>query len=1327
MSSSITLSAATRQNLLSLQDTASLLSTTQSRLSTGKKVNSALDNPTNFFTAQSLTSRSTDLSALLDGLSNGVQVIQSANQGITSIQKLLDNAKSTASQALADKSGGSGGIQGGVGAQAAKASSTAALTSLGTTVNGATTFDLSGPGKDASLNVSLDGGKTNTLIRLDSSAFSSSGLDLTKVTSDQLLANINAQIKASSQLSGKVTAAVGSDGRLNFTTTSVGSSAKIAVAGAGSSTIDIGFGKASGTPTAAKVTAANALGATTDFSDGASASLTLSDGIKTATVTLTKDSVIDDAGNTLGTSASQQNVLKAIQRQVTAAGIGATVSVDSSNKLTFTSTLSGPNAALTVTGGVDTTAGRSASSTGLGFTTFTPRGVTTTAGAAVPAINSSAGTLGGTPLTTTGTSGVTTFGKALPTGNTTTALPTGLSSTFTVNGKAITIDSTSTTSANGNPALGNAAKTSDILSAINKQLAAAGSTVTASQDATTGAIAFTDANKSNAAPTVAITSDYLGLLSTATDATFGNASPGSFDISGSKTGKFDVTVGGNTQTITINANSPKSGQATLGSSNSVTNADVADSINTQLKAGNIAARAYFDANNKLNIVASGNSTVAIANISDSGTQTSGVFSSSTAAAVTGTAATQTTTQNVAASTTEANAVSTLSAASFGSGNSAHTTFTVNGNSITIDGSSAYDSNPAHTLGSQSPPTNASLVAAINLKLAAIPNLSVTASLDTNNRLAFSDTSSAGTPPTVATSGSTNTDQLGLFGTPSKTTLTTALPISGSLDLSGGKAATFNVGSTTVTLNAAATNGSGGTLGNNATAGQLLKSINSQLGSSGYSAYLDANNKLAFVGPNTVSAPPVISTSSTATTNDTIGIGIGTGATAKAAAPAATTSGAFDLSGGKSSVFTIGDGTNTATVTINQESLLADGVTALGTAPTLANVTAAIQRQLDTNKTAGGAAAAVAATVAFDGSGNLTATSKAVGTGAQISLAGITDTAGIGLDVATPVNGTYTAGTGTAATGVTSSGTDPTDGSSVASLSGGLSLPASGAAVAANGNASFTLALGNNKAALISINGGANGLTSSALVDAINAAIGNDTGLSGNVQASLVNGKVQLATTASGSSQKLAVVGTGSTDIGFGTSSASKLTASGTDLGGSTGTSSVRAALAKQFNNILTQITQQAQDSSYNGINLLYRTSTNAQDNTLHLAFNEKNTSSLDVAGVKFDAQGLGLNAVTGDFQSDADINAAVENLNKASSTLRTQSSTFGSNLSVVQNRQDFTKSLTTILDTGAANLTNADLNEEAANSQALSTRNSLAVSALSLANQAQQGILQLLR
>src|SRR5947207_4419807 len=93
---SIVLSASVRQNLLSLQSTADLLATTQNRLATGKKVNTALDNPTNYFTAASLDSRASDINNLLDGIGNGVQVLQAANTGITSLQQLVDTAKSIA-------------------------------------------------------------------------------------------------------------------------------------------------------------------------------------------------------------------------------------------------------------------------------------------------------------------------------------------------------------------------------------------------------------------------------------------------------------------------------------------------------------------------------------------------------------------------------------------------------------------------------------------------------------------------------------------------------------------------------------------------------------------------------------------------------------------------------------------------------------------------------------------------------------------------------------------------------------------------------------------------------------------------------------------------------------------------------------------------------------------------------------------------------------------------------------------------------------------------------------------------------------------------------
>jgi len=102
MSSNITLTAAMRANLLSLQTTGTQLSTTQLDLSTGNKVNSALDNPVNFFAAQSLNQRASQLSALLDGMGQAVQTIQATNQGITSITSLVNQLTSITNSATQD-------------------------------------------------------------------------------------------------------------------------------------------------------------------------------------------------------------------------------------------------------------------------------------------------------------------------------------------------------------------------------------------------------------------------------------------------------------------------------------------------------------------------------------------------------------------------------------------------------------------------------------------------------------------------------------------------------------------------------------------------------------------------------------------------------------------------------------------------------------------------------------------------------------------------------------------------------------------------------------------------------------------------------------------------------------------------------------------------------------------------------------------------------------------------------------------------------------------------------------------------------------------------
>ena len=166
----------------------------------------------------------------------------------------------------------------------------------------------------------------------------------------------------------------------------------------------------------------------------------------------------------------------------------------------------------------------------------------------------------------------------------------------------------------------------------------------------------------------------------------------------------------------------------------------------------------------------------------------------------------------------------------------------------------------------------------------------------------------------------------------------------------------------------------------------------------------------------------------------------------------------------------------------------------------------------------------------------------------------------------------------------------------------------------------------------------------------------------------------------------------------------------------------RAGLINQYNNIIQQINTTAANSSFNGINLL-------NGDTLKLVFNETGKSVLTINGTNTNAAGLGLSALTvgTDFLDNGSANSVIASLDRASTTLRTEASTLGSNLSIVQIRQDFSKNLINVLQTGSANLTLADTNEEAANSQALSTRQSIAVSALALANQSQQSVLQLLR
>jgi flagellin-like hook-associated protein FlgL len=104
MATTVTLSAGVRSNLLSLQESAGLFQTTQTRLATGKKVNSALDNPTNYFTSANLQSRAGELSNLLDAMTNGINTVKAASNGLESITTTIQSMQATATQARQDAS-----------------------------------------------------------------------------------------------------------------------------------------------------------------------------------------------------------------------------------------------------------------------------------------------------------------------------------------------------------------------------------------------------------------------------------------------------------------------------------------------------------------------------------------------------------------------------------------------------------------------------------------------------------------------------------------------------------------------------------------------------------------------------------------------------------------------------------------------------------------------------------------------------------------------------------------------------------------------------------------------------------------------------------------------------------------------------------------------------------------------------------------------------------------------------------------------------------------------------------------------------------------------
>lgn len=163
----------------------------------------------------------------------------------------------------------------------------------------------------------------------------------------------------------------------------------------------------------------------------------------------------------------------------------------------------------------------------------------------------------------------------------------------------------------------------------------------------------------------------------------------------------------------------------------------------------------------------------------------------------------------------------------------------------------------------------------------------------------------------------------------------------------------------------------------------------------------------------------------------------------------------------------------------------------------------------------------------------------------------------------------------------------------------------------------------------------------------------------------------------------------------------------------------RASLESSFNELRRQLDFISRDAGYRGTNLLGGSS-------MTVYFNETRTSSLTVTGVDFTADGaLAIGAAN--FADIGDIETALEEIRAAMTLVRAQARSFGTNLNIIQTREDFTRNLINTLKEGSDKLVLADTNEEAAKLLALQTQLQLGITSLSLASQAQQAVLRLFR
>ena len=1342
MSSGVTLNAATRQNLLSLQGTAELVATTQNRLATGKKVNTALDNPTNFFTASALTNRSSNLSSLLDGISNGIQTIQAANTGLTKLQSLTNQLKSTAQQALASPN-----------AFTTKATSTSAVLSGATAANlvssGATVAlannavgTLTGANAPsapvaAALTGSVDYKPTASATKLSGGVYTPTVPTVATATGTAFTAPANAvagtavgDTYSASTGTLAITSGTGAAVTVNTLTgtdtiTQAVTKIQAALTAAGSTvTVAEGTGVNTGKIVFTGATNGDSLNvqgsnANTGFGTNAGSSVTSTGQFAAAqqTLTINGTNITIKGGNAGDTAAT---VLSNAAAAINAANVGASATGVSAavglgadaGKLVLTGKADGSN--FTAQGSANNTLG------------FAANAAPTTNG--VPAASQTL-TINGTQISIAGgatqaqamaainaQTGVTGVSAAQDPSNPSKIALTGKAdgSSFTVsasNAASSGFATATTTSSIAATVVGGAYSAAGIRATVTgtpftlpanavastvtgtaftlPANAVAGTAVGDTYSASTGTLAITSG--AGAAITVntltgtdtitqAVTKIQAALTaagSTVTVAEGTGGNTGKIVFTGATNGDSLNVQGSNTNTgFGNNAGSSVTSTGQSAATSATLTFGTGGTANTVTVTGGLAgstAKTLTDVMNAVNAQTNAvvNPTGVTATISGTGlalSKADGTSFTVTGGANTGFSTTPTTVNNGTPAGTQ--------------------TLTINGTAVTIRGGNAGDSvNTAATAAA----------AAIN---AATGTTGVSAQAIGGSFVLTGDNTGANF---TVVGGVGNT--LGFASGTGTTTTNGAPPAAQTLTING-TAITLPAGTTladavlainqqtTTTGVAASVDPTTGHLALTGKADGTSFTVASSNPASGFGALTITVNGTAGASQTLTINNTAITIPASASIDDAIkAINLRTGTTGVTASK--------DTSNGGNKLVLSGPSDGSSfTVQGSDGNTLGVSTTANTIAGTLDPAPTSLVTAL--GFTAGDSFSVNGQIVTLAGNDTITSLLQKVGAATNGAVTASYDTTTnkfsfTAVDPSTAV----TLGDGSTAT------------SKVANLgfvstSFAAGLGATGSRSALEGQ-SITVQVGsgaNISTTSLTFGSGVGQVSTLAQLNAMLA--------SANAQATLdtSTGKLSISTTNDMGAENLSITANGiGNPFTTGTTSA--------QIGGDGATN--RNNLVTTYNNLLTQLDQLAADSGYNGINLL-------NGDNMKLDFNEKGTSSMLIEGSSISAARIGLSVIgQSTFQESSSINKLISQINSATETLKSRASSLGSSLTVVQNRQDFSKQLINILDTGAANLTNADLNEEAANSQALSTRQSLDISALSLANQAQQGILQLLR